>query len=390
MASHRFKSLFLLAAVFALNSVAAQAAPGVWTNVTPAAIDLNPSSFNNDNFGVQDVVVDPARLSDLYAFTCYQGVWKSTDFGQTWAKINTGTNGIALDHGKLWTAAIDSNAQRNPSTSPTLWTATGDNAAGVWKSIDGGVSWTSYVTNNTTAASASNNSYFGNDVYSLDIDPNDPLHLIAGFHGYPGISESIDGGEHWSTIVVPSGIGSSLYPFFVNTGTASTTRNTWLTQAQWESNIAGIWRTDNAGTTWTHVGAAYEHKHGSTQFYQPGNGIVYVPSVNPNGVFRSLDAGKTWDSVSTELSNAVFGTPHRIYSSDSFASGGNYSANLYFSTASGIHWTAMDVVPAMHNGTKHAAVTHDSATVIIVSGNWLGGIWRFVEDADDIFDDGFD
>ena len=135
-----------------------------WTDVTPTGIDLDATAFNNDNFGVQDVVADPARPSDLYAFTCFQGVWKSVDFGQTWTKINTGTNGSSLDNGKLWTAAIDPDAQRDPSSPPTLWTATGDNAAGVWKSSDGGVSWTAYAVNNTTAAQASNNAYFGNDV----------------------------------------------------------------------------------------------------------------------------------------------------------------------------------------------------------------------------------
>src|SRR6516162_10354015 len=76
---------------------------GEWVDVTPPAIDLNGAAFSGDNFGVQDVVVDPARPSDLYAFTCFQGVWKSMDFGQTWAKVNTGTNGAALDGGKLWT-----------------------------------------------------------------------------------------------------------------------------------------------------------------------------------------------------------------------------------------------------------------------------------------------
>ncbi|MBP9113150.1 MAG: hypothetical protein KBF88_10100, partial [Polyangiaceae bacterium] len=81
--------------------------PGVWTNVTPAAISLNPAAFNNDNFGINDVLADPARPSDFYAFTCHQGVWKSTDYGQSWTKINTGSNGSELDKAKLWTAAID-------------------------------------------------------------------------------------------------------------------------------------------------------------------------------------------------------------------------------------------------------------------------------------------
>jgi hypothetical protein len=377
------KSVLLLLVPSALVHAGAL---GTWTNVTPAGIDLNPASFNSDNYGVQDVLADPARPSDVYAFTCHQGVWKSVDYGVTWNKINIGANGATLDTGKLWTAAIDPNPARDPSTAPTLWTATGNNAAGVWKSVDGGVSWISYAVNNVTAANASGNSYFGNDVYALDVDPGDAQHLIAGFHGYPGISESTDGGAHWSTIAVPNGIGASLYPFFVRTGNAATTRTTWLTQAQWDSNTAGIWRTDNAGVSWTHVAPTYEHKHGSTQFHQPGNGVVYAPSVNPNGVFRSTDGGQTWMQVSTANANAVFATPAHLFSQDSFASAGSYAPNLYFSTpAQDTQWTAMTAVPAMSNGAKRAAVTHSGANYIVVSGNWLGGVWRYVEDADEIF-----
>lgn len=365
------------------------AALNTWTDVTPASINLDPTAFHADNYGVQDVVVDPARPSDLYAFTCFQGVWKSVDFGQTWTKINTGSNGSALDQGKLWTGAIDPNAQRDPSTPPALWTATGDSAAGVWMSVDGGVSWIAHTVDNTTAAQASNNAYFGNDVYALDIDPGDSRHLIAGFHGYPGISESTDGGSTWTTIAVPGEIGASLYPFFVHTGAAATTRMTWLTQAQWDSNTNGIWRTEDAGATWTHVAPALEHKHGSTQFFQTGTGVVFVPSVNPNGIFRSIDSGKTWLQVSTSLANAVFGTPDFIYSMDSFATGESYDPNLQSSLFSGNSWLPMPLVPAMTNGAKRAAVTFDGLHYVIVSGNWLGGIWRYVED-DDIFRDGFE
>jgi len=46
---------------------------GTCTDVTPAGIDLDGAAFDGDNFGVQDVLADPARPSDLYAFTCHQG-----------------------------------------------------------------------------------------------------------------------------------------------------------------------------------------------------------------------------------------------------------------------------------------------------------------------------
>jgi hypothetical protein len=44
-----------------------------------------------------------------------------------------------------------------------------------------------------------------------------------------------------------------------------------------------------------------------------------------------------------------------------------------------------DITP----GAKRAAVTFDGANYVIVSGNWLGGIWRYVE-SDEIFRGGFD
>lgn len=121
-------------ALAALLGAACPAVPsaqaGAWTNVTPSGIDL-AASLNGDNYGVQDVVVDPVRPMDAYAFTCHQGVWKSTDYGATWTgPINTGTGGSSLT-GKQWTAVIDNNPHRNPATPPTLWTSNGNAATGI-------------------------------------------------------------------------------------------------------------------------------------------------------------------------------------------------------------------------------------------------------------------
>src|SRR6186713_2017839 len=112
-----------------------------WTDVTPAGISLTQSDFNNDNYGAQDVLVDPVRPSDLYAFFCHQGVYKSTDYGQSWTKVNTGENGDVIDSGKPWGEAIETNRCRDPNTPPTLY-STGSQGQ-FWKSTDGGVNWRS-------------------------------------------------------------------------------------------------------------------------------------------------------------------------------------------------------------------------------------------------------
>src|SRR5262249_33116363 len=72
--------------------------PGVWVNVTPGAIDLNQSSFTNDNFGMQDILVDPVNPTDLYAFTCHQAVWKSTELGLAGGRPNHPGPGCRQGH----------------------------------------------------------------------------------------------------------------------------------------------------------------------------------------------------------------------------------------------------------------------------------------------------
>ena len=135
-----------------------------WTDVTPAGISLNLSDFNNDNYGAQDVLVDPVRPSDLYAFFCHQGVYKSTDYGQSWAKVNTGENGDVIDSGKPWGEAIETNRCRDPNTPPTLY-STGSQGR-FWRSTDGGVNWQGFDLPDDGKPRAQ-------DAYNVDVDPYD-------------------------------------------------------------------------------------------------------------------------------------------------------------------------------------------------------------------------
>ena len=136
--------------------------PGVWENVTPAGISLDQQDpGGGDNYGVQDVLADPARPSDLYAFVCYQGVWRSTNYGVTWNQVSSDVN-----WGKPWGEAIDPNPNRDPNTAPVLY-AGGSNAVGFFKSTDFGETWT------ITALPAEFGDYRYQQVYSVDVDPYD-------------------------------------------------------------------------------------------------------------------------------------------------------------------------------------------------------------------------
>jgi len=100
---------------------------GVWEDVTPA--DANVATTSN---GAEMVLVDPARPSDVYVGINSRGVWKSTDYGQTWHKANTGTNGDKVSTGGFPYGAIDLDPCRNPATPPAIYVTQLFGSGGFW------------------------------------------------------------------------------------------------------------------------------------------------------------------------------------------------------------------------------------------------------------------
>jgi hypothetical protein len=340
-----------------------------WADVTPAGISLTQTDFNRDNYGAQDVLVDPARPADLYAFICHQGVWKSTDYGQRWTRVNLGPGGAMIDSGKPWGEGIDSNRCRDPGTPPTLYSA--GSQGGFWRSTDGGVSWTRF-------ALPEDGKLRPQDGYDVDVDPYDGKHLLLGFHEQSGLAESADGGQTWRSVTLPAGMnaGASWYPFFIDTGDPATTRRTWLMISQMTSGAVGTWRSVDGGAAWKKV-ESNEHPHGGSQIFQH-QGVVYMAGVYGTqgwGVYRSTDQGASWTHVGISGSQAtVYGTPRNVYVQP--APFGN-QASAARAPQPGTSWTPWPL--GMSDGPKRVAVTHDGAHYILVGGNWLAGFWRYVE-----------
>lgn len=351
-----------------------QVQTGVWTNVTPSGINLDPNFAGSaNNYGLMDAIVDPVRPSDIYVFTCYQGVWKSTDFGVTWTLI---TAAGVMTGGRAWGEAIDPNPNRDPATPPTFYACQGYGPTpGWWKSTDGGVTWTVKANLPSTLAQ---------DPYDFDIDPYDSNHIIAGFHELNGVAESTDGGATWRDATGNmDGGGMSWYVYFINTGNAATTRTTWLAISQATGGGAGTLRTSNSGGTWTKV-ESNEHTHGNCQIYQT-TGIMYMCGpygTQGNGIYRSTDLGQTWTHVglSSTIGSSMFGTPNHVYCTSGGANQAGNPPQFAVGPANGLcTWTTPTTPAAFTNGPKSAAVTFDGNHYIIVGGCWLAGIWRYVE-----------
>src|SRR5579864_8765512 len=115
---------------------------GQWVNVTPSNVNLT-SNLDCDNYGVQTVVSDPARASDLYAAFDCQGIWKSTNYGQSWTgPINTGPNGAVAGDCAGGIAIARGGAGQPPILYESCIRGSG---TGFWRSTDGGVSWARFT-----------------------------------------------------------------------------------------------------------------------------------------------------------------------------------------------------------------------------------------------------
>jgi hypothetical protein len=361
------------------GTVAAERAPvtakGTWTNVTPSGVDL-VNEMSCGNYGSITMVADPARPSDLYTQFHCQGVWKSSDYGLTWSgPINTGRGGAGAS------GAAGLAIARGPDGQPPILYSASIRGTGVgfWKSTDGGVSWTNY-----RVAPGGNRQ----DFYPPVVNPYDPNHLLMTGHHMSLIVQSVDGGRSWSEVPMADGMkngGGTGSIFFIDTGRAETTTGTWLWTAEGAGGKFGTWRTSDSGRTWTYLDSN-EHPHGQMQIYQPDNGgTVFMPAFNSGlgaGVLRSTDYGKTWTRVGIAMNEGVvFGTPKRVYAMWAWACGGcELDTALQSAPQPGISgWVRMSTPPEMPIGAAQTATVFDGTNYIILTANWRGGLWRFVE-----------
>ncbi len=341
--------------------------PGVWENVTSK--DMDPALFTGPGgFGVGNIVTDPARPTDMYVGG-YGSIWKSTDYGLTWSKLDSKPNPPYLALGHVLAVA--------GTTPATLWMANVNGADHVYKSTDGGLTFTltGKIAEQPDAAS----------LYSIVVDPNDATHLLSGLHEQDRVLESSDGGATWHFVSGagwPAG-GKSWFPYFVDMGDTAKTHETWFAIAQ--DGASAVMTTDG-GANWTKPTglAGLQHPHGGTGFFQDAAALFVAGTQGPgDGVYRSTDLGKSWLRVTQGSGGVVWGTPKNLYVMWGWAcaSCGLNEGGPQYQTAPqpGTAWVKGMVPASLVWGPNSVAVTSDGKHSIAVGSMWATGLWRYVE-----------
>jgi hypothetical protein len=348
--------LILAAALFAFRSHAQTASP-LWQDISPNEFNYT-ASFGIAGFG--GAMSDQPKT--LYVGTCDLGVWKSTNGGGSWFKASTGTNGNNID-GRNHALCVD------PTNSNIVYTnCLFGGMQGVWKSTTGGVDWERIQ-----------GTIDNGDIAFINIDPVNHLHLLVALHsGGDAVWESRDGGSTWKSLGNPCG-GAMIYPAFLGQDNAGKpTTDFWLFMS--EGN--GLYRTENAGATWTQVSTAFSRSHAGAGLYRAPNGTLYA-CVN-NTVARSTDNGKTWADLqkignlpgTCDGYSGIVGDGTTIWTmpeNTGKAACGPYKWLTTPEAGDGTKWTT-------YNNQSFAdgpmVMAYDPVNKIVYADCWCTGVWK--------------
>lgn len=317
------------------------------------------------------------------------GVYKSTDGGATWS-----ATGLVLNKS---TGARITSLLIHPSNNSILFASvwTGNSAtSGIYKSVDGGTNW-SMKTNNLWM--------------DIEFKPGDPTVMYASSYGYSTtyINRSTDSGENWSIALITSNgrrgelAVSSANPTIV-----------YLLTANSSGGVEGIYKSTDSGVSFSKVNNNSVTEPGMCGYFTDGSGgsggqgsydlciaadpsdagIVYIGGIT---TWKSTDGGVSWTALTNWTSSptynkssipVVHADKHALTFNGSTLFEGN-DGGVYKTTDGGTNWT--DLTNGMVISQLYRiGVAQTSATTVITglqdngSKLYSSGSWDDVKGGD--------
>jgi len=261
------------------------------------------------------------------------GIYKSTDAGNTWTHIGLD------DSQHIPRLLVD---PKNPDRVfvAALGHAQGTNKErGVYRTIDGGKSWKQvlFKDEKTGAVDLSLDPADANIVYAAMYESMlTPWGSSSGGPG-SGLYKSTDGGDHWTQLTghgLPEGVLGK-----INVAVGADSKTVY---AQIEAKEGGLYVSKDSAATWTRVNDSDAYRQRAWYFNH-----VFADPKNPDevyelntGVFRSTDGGKTFRSIHGSDSHGLWidsSDPDRMITSND--GGASISVN------GGQSWSAQNNQP---------------------------------------------
>ncbi|MGC2196804.1 MAG: glycoside hydrolase [Terriglobales bacterium] len=247
----------------------------------------------------------PGKPNVFYMAPNNGGVWRTTDYGLTWTPIfddqptgSIGALAVAPSNPDIIYVGSGEGLRR-----PDL--SVGD---GIYKSTDGGHGWQHLGLRDAQ------------QIGSILVDPKDSNRVLVAALGHPygpnperGIFRSLDGGATWDKVLFKDentgGVDLAFDPRNPQTiyGVMwASRRPPWTTSGAFGASGSGLYKSVDGGTTWRQLskglpsGSDLGRVGIAIAPSDPSHMYAMVQSDKAGGVYRSEDAGESWQRVNSE------------------------------------------------------------------------------------------
>ncbi len=297
------------------NPMANPAAPAPMPtdpNLSGALQNLTMRNIGPATMGgrIDDYAVDETNSDIIYVGTAAGGVFKTSNAGTTWTpvfdhEISASIGAIAIapsSHNTIYVGTGEANNRQSAS-----W------GAGMYKSLDGGKTWMHIGLDATQA------------IGRIVVNPHDSnIVYVAALGGLwgpnheRGLYKSTDGGKTWTqSLFISDNTGvTDVAIDWADPGTlyaAAYTRRRTEWGFNGGSTEGGIYKTEDAGATWTKLTAGLPYENGGDvgriglAIYRRDTNIVYARIQHARGgIYRSEDKGATWTRMSDMDSRPMY------------------------------------------------------------------------------------
>lgn len=251
---------------------------------------------------ISDFTVNPGNTSEYYVATSSGGVWKTTNKGVTYSPIFDGQGSYSIGCVTL-----------DPSNASVVWVGSGENnnqravsyGDGVYKSEDGGKSWKNMGIKNSE------------HIAEIIVHPSNPNIIYVGAYGPVwneggdrGVFKSIDGGTTWTNV-------KSVSAFTGCNDLVMDPRNPEILYAAFHQRMRKVFTYIGGGPESalyksTDGGATWKKLEGGLPGGDVGRIGLALSPVNPDvlyavveakddkgGIYRSVDKGASWEKRSS-------------------------------------------------------------------------------------------
>ncbi len=246
----------------------------------------------------------PGRPNEYYFGATGGGLWKTTDGGNEWSAVTDGQ----VTSSSVGAVAV---AETNPDI---VYIGMGEvqlrgsitQGDGVYKTVDGGKTWRHLGLKETQA------------VARIRIHPTNPEIVYVAALGHPygdneerGVFRSTNGGNSWEKVLYASPKAGAVDLIIDRNNPKVLYASTWqVYRKAWKMWGGGgeskLWKSIDGGDTWTELSSnpgmpeGPIGKIGVTVSPADSNRVWAIVEANEGGVFRSDDAGLTWERTNDE------------------------------------------------------------------------------------------